>query len=293
MKRVACWVLRGLGVAALFLTAGPPDRLTAQSDPRLVAAVRLAQEGRGDSARVQVKRIVDATPVADPLYAEALYTAGLVATNTAEMERQLQRLVVEFNGSAWSDDALLRLMQLNFARGDLAGVVRTGERLAGDYPQSEVIPEAAGWAARAYFRQQDNANACRWLTDGLTRADTLDVELRNGLTFLNGRCGGASGQGGRAASDSTPVPVVTDTQPAVRSPQSAFAVQIASSSTQALANDLLQRLARDGFANTYVVRDGAAFKVRVGRFTARSDVDTLLTRVRAKYPQAFVIEERP
>ncbi len=292
--RTADCGLRLLVTGMLFLAVSASGRLAAQSDPRLVAAVRLAQEGRGDSARVQVKRIVDATPVADPLYAEALYTAGLVATSTAEMERQLQRLVVEFNGSAWSDDALLRLMQLNFARGDLAGVVRTGERLAGDYPQSEVIPEAALWAARAYFRQQRTADGCRWLTDGLARSDTLDVELRNGLVFLNGRCGAPPQRdSGTAAQPRTPAQDTAPTQSVVRGPQVVFTVQIASSSTQPLADDLVRRLARDGFSGAYVVRDGAAFKVRLGRLGQRAEADVLLSRVRVTHPQAFVVEERP
>ena len=301
MMRVGCWVLRGAGVAAALLAVVPSCPLAAQSDPRLVAAVRLAQEGQGDSARVQVRRILDATPVADPLYAEALFTTGVLAASTAEMERQFRRLVVEFNGSAWADDALLRLMQLNFAQGDLAGVVRTAERLASDYPQSEVIPEAAKWAARAYFRQQQTSDGCRWLADGLARADTLNVELRNELTFLNGRCGAAAQDtsagrpGGPAArpsdSSAAPVPQTPVSRPPDR--PTTWAIQVASSSTQANADDLVRRLARDGFADGYVVREGSAFKVRVGRLAQRADADQLLARVRAKYAQAFVVEVRP
>jgi hypothetical protein len=287
--------------AITTLCATAPLRLcVAQSDPRLVAAVRLAQEGQGDSARIQVKRILDATPASSPLYAEALYTTGVVAATTAEMERQFQRLVVEFNGSAWADDALLRLMQLNFAQGDLPGVVRTAERLALDYPQSEVIPEAAQWAARTYFRQQDNANGCRWLADGLARVDTLNVELRNQLTFLNGRCGVAqdtaagrpSGQAARPA-DSAAAPVPTPPTAGPSDRPTVWAIQVASSSTQVNADDLVRRLARDGFADAYIVRDGAAFKIRLGRLPQRPDADQLLARVRAKYPQAFVVEVRP
>ncbi|HWA40648.1 MAG TPA: SPOR domain-containing protein, partial [Gemmatimonadales bacterium] len=209
------------------------------------------------------------------------------------------RLVVEFNGSAWADDALLRLMQLNFAQGDLPGVVRTAERLASDYPQSEVIPEAATWAARVYFRQQDNANGCRWLADGLARVDSLNVELKNQLTFLNGRCGQPATPAPRdtappaPASPQTPVRDTTPSQPAAPAPATTWSVQVASSSTQVLANDLVARLARDGFPGAHVEREGAAFKVRLGNFTTRSDVDAYLARVRAKYPQAFVVEVRP
>ncbi|MBW8771670.1 MAG: SPOR domain-containing protein [Gemmatimonadetes bacterium] len=298
---------------AAICAAAPLRPCAAQSDPRLVAAVHLAQEGQGDSARLIVKRIIDATPAANPLYAEALFAAGMVAATTVERERQFQRLVVEFNGSAWSDDALLQLMQLNFARGDLSGVVRTAERLAGDYPQSEVIPDAALWAARAYFRQDSTAAGCRWLANGLARADTLNVELRNGLTFLNGRCGVAADttQGRSGGAAPTPAPTPTQSQaPAVTAPtppkdtvtrpargnecaDNCWTIQVASSRTRALANDLVARLARDGFPGARVEQDGTAFKVRVGNLSTRAEVDALLARVRAKYPQAFVVGGRP
>ena len=318
MPRTWC-VVRGawaVPAAILLFTAAAPRRLSAQSDPRLVAAVRLAQEGQGDSARAQVKRILDATPASAPLYAEALYSAGLVAATSAEMERQFQRLVVEFNGSAWSDDALLKLMQLNFARGDLPAVVRTAERLASDYPQSEVIPEAALWAARAYFRQDHTADGCRWLANGLARADTMNVELRNGLTFLNGRCGAAQSppqqappqqaaaqappqQAAPAPADTshpTPTAVTQKGDTVIRPPaaKTAWVIQVAVASTRPNAEALITKLGREGFAGGRIFVEGGAFKVRLGRASSdRAAVDALLAQVRARHPQAFVVEERP
>ena len=291
MNRGAWYLVRGTWGLLAGVALLPTGPLAAQSDPRLVAAVQLAREGQGDSARAIVKRVLDATPAAQPLYAEAVYTAGVVASSATEMERQFQRMAVEFNGSAWSDDALLKLVQLNFARGDLAAATRTAERLSGDYPQSEVIPEAALWAARAYFRTQNTADGCRWLKDGLARADTLDIELRNGLQFLNGRCGGAP-----APTDTTKPPVAPPTttpSTPTTAAASTWSIQIASSSTTALANDAVAKLGRDGFPGGYVVPDGAVFKVRVGKLPARADADALLARVRVKYPSAFVVEERP
>ena len=162
-----------------------------------------------------------------------------------------------------------------------------------------MIPEAATWAARVYFRQQDNPNGCRWLADGLARVDTLNVELKNQLTFLNGRCAADRPTGGQADSARTPTPAPVTPAPTrdtVASPPvhlSTWAVQVASSSTQALADELVARLTRDGFPGARVEREGAAFKVRVGSFAARADVDAYLTRVRVKYPQAFVVEVHP
>jgi cell division septation protein DedD len=308
MKGASCLVLRASLLMTCFLGVSATRRLAAQSDPRLVAAVHLAQDGQGDSARAQVKWILDATPASDPIYAEAIYTSGVVAATTQERERQFQRLVVEYNGSAWADDALLQLAELNFARGDLAGVARNVERLASDYPQSEVIPQAAVWAARAYFRQEDTGAGCRWLTNGLAHADTLDVELRNELTFLNGRCVAAGDTtvwkpAGRrvdstAAANTPPTdtaraaPPSNPTAPAPQRP-SAWSVQVASSNSQVNADALIQRLTHDGFTGGYVVKDGAALKVRVGHLTTREAADALAGRMRSKYPSVFVVESRP
>jgi hypothetical protein len=307
-KGASCFVLRAslsLGTAVLAC-AYAPTRLCAQSDPRLIAAVRLAQEGQGDSARIIVKRIIDATPAANPLYAEALYAAGRVAATNVERERQFQRLVVEFNGSAWSDDALLQLMQMNFARGDLPGVVRTAERLAGDYPQSEVIPQAAVWAARAYFREDSTTAGCRWVTNGLARADTLDVELRNGLVFLGGRCGVAADttagrSGGQAVRPESTVAAPTQPTPVPATPTAgppdrptAWVIQVAVASNRPNAEALITTLGREGFPGGRIFSEGGVFKVRLGRASPdRTAVDALLARVRVKHPQAFVVEERP
>ena len=299
MKGASYLVLRGAAAIAL-LCAATPLRLCAQHDPRLVAAVRQAQEGQGDSARAAVKRVLDATPVADPLYAEAPYTSGAVPASTADRERQFQRLVVEHNGSAWADDALLSLAQLNFARGDLAGVTRNAERLASDYPESDLIPEAAKWAARAYFRQQNTEAGCRWLSNGLAHTDSLDVELKNDLDFLNGRCVAAGDtaqgrSGGGAQDTAAPARDTSSARAPVRpsAPPTAFTVQVASSSTQANADALVARLTKDGFRGGYTVTDGGAIKVRIGHFTARADADALAGRMRAKYPSVFVVGVAP
>jgi hypothetical protein len=286
-----CGLRVAVAVAALSCAAAPLRPCAAQTEPRLVAIVRLAQEGSGDSARAEVRRLLTATTTTSPLYAEVLFTSGVVAGTTAEMERHFQRLVVEHNGSPWADDALLRLAQLSFARSDLPAVGRHTERLAADYPASEVLAQASVWAAQAAFRSRDVPGGCRWVALGISRADTLNVELVNSLQFLNGRCAQVDRPTGGQADSTRRPPPDTVTRPSV--PLSTWSVQVASSSTQALADDAVTRLAREGFAGGYVVRDGATFKVRVGRLAARADADALLARVRTRYSSAFVVEERP
>jgi outer membrane protein assembly factor BamD (BamD/ComL family) len=125
----------------------------AQTDSRLVEAIRQAQEGGGDSARAKVRRLLAATSPTDTLYPQIIYTQAMVASDANEMRRQLQRVAVEYSSSSWADDALLRLVQLDYASGNLPGAARNLERIRQDYPGSTLLPQSAFWAARTYFDQ--------------------------------------------------------------------------------------------------------------------------------------------
>jgi DNA polymerase III subunit delta len=159
----------------------------AQTDPRLVEIVREAQEGEGDSARIKVQRLLTATSPGDTLYPQILYTQAMVADDAADMRRQLQRVAVEHSSSGWADDALLRLVQLDYASANLDGAARNLERIRQDYPGSPLLPQAAYWAARTYFDQKRPELACRWIAEGMAGASG-NIELQNQLGYLNQRC---------------------------------------------------------------------------------------------------------
>ena len=120
--------------------------LVAVKDPQaraLPAVNKAAQIAKGLDAQLTLFH-----DIATPLYAEALYTTGVVAASTAEMERQFQRLIVEFNGSAWADDALLRLAQLNFVL--IYAVVGLGLMLLAGFTGQFSIGHAAFLGTGAY-----------------------------------------------------------------------------------------------------------------------------------------------
>jgi len=133
----------------LLLTLMVPAPLAAQQDSVLRDAVRLATEGRGDSARAIVRRKLATTSPADSSYAEVLYTAGVVASNSDSALRYLRRTTIEFSQSPWADRALLRIAQMAFAAGDPATTFSSAERVITDYPFSPVRAQAAYWAGRA------------------------------------------------------------------------------------------------------------------------------------------------
>jgi cell division septation protein DedD len=192
-----------LVAAALVLAlSGSPSSVTAQSDPRLVEAVRAAQEGRGDSARTIVDRLLAATPPTDTLFPQILYTQAMVAGTAGDMRRLLQRVTVEYGTSSWADDALLRLVQMDYATRNFDGAARNLERLKLDFPATPLLPQAAYWAGRTYFDANNPSAACRWLADGMAQARN-DVEVQNQLGYLYQRCDLRADTGAQAAATDT------------------------------------------------------------------------------------------
>ena len=193
----------GLAAAALVIAlSGVASSVSAQTDPRLVDAVRAAQEGRGDSARTTVDRLLAATPQTDTLYPQILYTQAMVAGTAGDMRRLLQRVTVEYGTSSWADDALLRLVQMDYATRNFDGAARNLERLKLDFPATPLLPQAAYWAGRTYFDANNPSAACRWLADGMAQARN-DVELQNQLGYLYQRCDLRADTGAQAAATDT------------------------------------------------------------------------------------------
>jgi hypothetical protein len=150
-----------------------------------------------------VRRLLAATSPTDTLYPQIIYTQAMVASDANEMRRTLQRVAVEYSSSSWADDALLRLVQLDYASSNLPGAARNLERLRLDYPGSALLPQASYWAARTYFDQKNPELACRWIADGLA-GSSGNIELQNQLGYLDQRCAGVRAVASRSAADSQP-----------------------------------------------------------------------------------------
>lgn len=248
-----------------------------QDDPRLRDALRLAQEGASDSARAVVSRLLAATPPTDTLYPQVLYTMGLISRSVEEMRRNYARVAVEHANSAWADDAVYRLGLLDYAAGDQAGAIRQFERMRNDYPDSPLLGPAAEWAARALFEQRKAPEACAWLVRGLERAGE-DIELRNRLDFLNGRCApGAPGLAGAPQESTVTAPPAA---PAA-APGAGFAVQVGAVNSQAAADRIAADLKAAGFS-AYVLREAGLFKVRSGPYPDRAAATQAAEQIRRK-----------
>jgi hypothetical protein len=274
-----------LCLSSLLVVAGA-STAAAQTDPRLTAAVRAAQEGQGDSARSAVGRLLTETPPTDSLYPEILYTQAMVANSAADMRRDLQRVVVEYPTSSWSDDALLRLVQMDYATRSLEGAARNLERLRLDHPLTPILPQAAYWGGRTYFELKDTVRACRWLADGVAAAGT-DVELQRQLGFLYQRCttaprAVAAGDSGAAAkpADSAAARVADSLPPRAPPKAAKYRVQVAAVATPGAADDAATKAEQLGFP-AVIVRERGYYKVRAGTFATKQEAQAAAGRLKS------------
>jgi len=275
-----------VGAAAFaFLTAQPLNRLTAQTDSRLVEALRLAQSGHADSGRAIVRRVLATLPPSDSVFPQALLAAAKIAPDAPAVASHLNRIVVEYGAGPWADDALLLLTQLYFAQRDLAKTIDAAERLNRDYPDSPLRSRANFSAARSYFELKNETRGCELIQQALDGAGE-DVEFKNQVSFYSARCSPAT-----TTASSTPAPVA-DTSNRATSASHAYAVQVLAVKSAAQVDDMLTRLKVMGF-DARVVRDSTGFfKVRVGRYATREEAVRTQQRLKTRVGgQPFVVEE--
>jgi cell division septation protein DedD len=314
----------GLAAALVLALSGMVSTATAQTDPRLVDAVRAAQEGRGDSARTTVDRLLTVTPPTDTLYPQILYTQAMVAGTAGDMRRLLQRVTVEYGTSSWADDALLRLVQMDYATRNFDGAARNLERLKLDFPATPLLPQAAYWAGRTYFDANNPSAACRWLADGMAQARN-DVELQNQLGYLYQRCDLRADTGARATAtdtaraDSTgrgvvppgaptpapaqppgaanappaaaPAPVSPPAAAAAPPARTTYRVQIAAVATRKSAEDAARK-ARPLGLTVVTVEEKGLYKVRLGEYPTREAAQNAAASLKARLGGSpFVVAE--
>jgi DNA polymerase-3 subunit delta len=276
--------------------------------PRFQEIVRLAQDGYGDSARRVIARIVSQTPEGDPGLAEALYTAGAVASTGDETRNWFKRVAVEFPATPWAEKAELRLAQLSYGEGQMDDVVSRVTRLFIDHPHSPVIPSAALWGARAAFEQQKLQQACDWLTRGLDAVGD-DLELKNQLLFAKQRCNVGNGvqlapvvPESLRAGPPRPVPDTTAKAPtpppppppappgrSTAQPASPWRIQVAAISDRAVIRRVIQKIEAAGFRAYAVPGPKGLTKIQAGPFASRAAAAAQLAKIkRAVGGPAFI-----
>jgi cell division protein FtsN len=181
------WILM-FGVLVLCVTSLGAQTPARPIDPVFVRAQALVSDGNGAAGRALIDSMLAATPASAPLYPQALFWRASLAASAADAESDYRHIVVDYPLAPQAEDALLRLAQLELARGDRDGALIHLQRIQRDYPHSKSLARASYWTARVLFEKNDIPSACAANAAALSQSDPTEVELRNQIQYQGQRC---------------------------------------------------------------------------------------------------------
>ena len=213
-----------LGCVALLVGSAAADAQAPVRtiDPVFVRAQQLVSDGNGAAGRAVIDSVIAANSPTSRIFPQALYWRASLAASAADAESDYKHIVVDYPLAPEAEDALLRLAQLELARGDRDGALAHLQRIPRDYPRSKSLARSSYWTARVYFEKNDLANACAANAAALAQLGADEVELQNQLQYQGQRCvafnasravqqapspsGSTTASGSTAASSTAPPP---------------------------------------------------------------------------------------
>ncbi|HSU96481.1 MAG TPA: tetratricopeptide repeat protein, partial [Gemmatimonadaceae bacterium] len=202
----------------------------------------------GDAAggRKLADSVANAAPSGTAAYAEGLYWRATLAANARDSEQAYRQIIVDYPLSGRVADALLRIGQLESARGENAAALQHFQRLVLEHPRSPLRAEASYWVARLYFDANDPSHACAANSDALASAPASNVELKNRIDFQQQRCRGVTLATNAPAAAAAPASAPVKNLPAASAPKppvkpaprvAAAASEVAKESTKEAAKE--------------------------------------------------------
>ena len=182
------WRILALALVPCGATLAVAQGTVRPIDPVFVRAQTMVSDGNGAAGRALVDSVLKATPPYAPLYPVALFWRASLASNAADAESDYKHIVVDYPLAPQAEDALLRLAQLELARGDRDAALSHLQRIPRDYPRSKSLARASYWTARVLFEKNDVPNACAANANALSQATTDEIELRNQIQYQGQRC---------------------------------------------------------------------------------------------------------
>ena len=251
-------------------------------------ARRLVDEGDAKAGRVLVDSMLAAAMAGSPAYTEALYWRGVLAEEGEAARTDLLRVAIEFPLSPRASDALLRLAQLEFTRGDRAAAQRHLERLEREYPEAPSRAAGRYWTGRLLLEDSKPADACVALRDARRLTPASDVELLNQIAYYARPCDviemDAKMRADSAAADSTRKAAERRAAAA----RGKWSVQLAAYSNRTDALALVKRLTARGVDAR--VTAAKPWRVRVGHYATRAQATEEARKFSTARSKALVVE---
>ena len=316
-----------LGVAILLTPVISGAQTTAAINPVYRRAQTLVNDGNATAGRALVDSMIAVAPPGSNDYAEGVYWRAVLAATAADAEIDYKRIVIDYSTSPRVEDALIRLAQLEMARGSYDAAVRHLTQLSTEHPDSPSRGRAGYWMARALFDKNDERGGCSAIADALTHTSDSDTELRNQINYLNQRCANLPAATASPATTpppttapiSPPVDTVVTTKPVVAPPPPPpppaptppaarptappsivkeeappsgarpWSVQIAAYNVKSQADAMVAKLKISGYEARV---DGATapFRVRIGKYATSAQASAVQRSLKAKQIDGFVVQ---
>ncbi|MEJ2216129.1 MAG: SPOR domain-containing protein [Gemmatimonadota bacterium] len=268
----------------------------AAQTPSLDQVEQLMQSGQYQQARQAIAQWWNATPDPGPRdAARAHLLRGRLAVDPDSAETDYLAIALGFPTQPQAAEALLRLGQLLVNKGELQRAQGYLQRLAADYPGSDLRGPGLLWLARAYDIGGHRPQACNAARLGLRDSGTnpdlaslLHVEEASSCQLTSDSAAKP------AKARSQPAPARRPAQrpsPAPATPsRGPYAVQVGAFRLKHGAEALAAKLTKAGHtARLVLVPNSDLLRVRVGRFTTSQDAEDLVRRLKAEGFPAVVV----
>lgn len=226
LKAIFCTAILALAPAlapAMVAAQTPQPPL----NPAYTRAQTMVNNGDVAGGRAVVDSMIAVARPGSNEYAEAMYWRAVLAASAAEAEMDYRRVAIDYPRSPRAEESLIRLAQMELARGNADGALKHLTRLSEEHPFGTARAKGSYWTARALFDRNDVQGGCAATADALLRTTEADTELRNQINYLNQRCAGvvladatmpASTTSSQPTSSTTPAPTAQVIPPATTPP---------------------------------------------------------------------------
>jgi cell division protein FtsN len=210
-------VVLGVIVAAAAWSGVASAQAAAVDSTPYIQARDMVSNGEVEKGHRLVDSLLKAAAPGSPAYAEGLYWRAAISQSARDAERDYRQVVVDYPLSPRVPDALLRLGQLEAARGDRDAALQHFQRIVLEYPDSPRRAEASYWVANTYLSHNDLQRGCTANADALARVASTNVELKNRIDYQQLRCRNVQLAKGAVPAVPAAAPVQSAPAPAVTS----------------------------------------------------------------------------
>lgn len=309
------------GLFGLFAAAAAPMHaqgfgVPPKADSAFARARTLVTEGNGVAGRTLVDSVMQANKPGTPTFVEGLWWRAALAEQAATAEKDLLRLAIEHPASPRAPEALLRLGQLELARGARDAAAKHFDRLVTEHPDSPLVAQAWFGKGRALLDAGRVADGCSALSAARRYVTPAQVEFRNQLEFHAQRC---FGEAANAAPTSAPpnaptsaptsAPITAPSVPPSTAPAAAPVkgtaadrrttgplVRVAAGTfpTRPKATAQLRAVEKAGFEGRVGLAGPGKFRVFVGDPMPRADAQALAAKLsKAKVKGVVLLAAEP